>query len=331
MIKPTAFLAALLMSLGAPASSQESSEHTLEVSGIKRHFVAYVPELYQAGGPAVVLLHGAGGSMHSILDPESASLGLWTQLAQDQGVLLLVPNGLDRRGRNGGGRRQLWNHNVRGNDDPVHGDDDVEFLERVVQWARKNHGCDALRIHVCGTSNGGMMALRVLAERPGIFASAVAFCATLPGTPITKPQQGTPLMMVNGTADRLVPFEGLKAGRRRMRSVPDTVKFWVEANVGDPARAVEEAMPDHDADDGCQAIKTTYPVRDSDRPAVVLVRIDGGGHTIPDNREVRHSRMSSRVRGARCRDFRGVELAWSFMQEVAPPNPESADPDEESH
>ncbi len=61
-----------------------------------------------------------------------------------------------------------------------------------------------------GISNGGYMVYRMACERPELFAAFATLSATVPSTYLNscKPSRAIPVLMMNGTADMIVPFYG---------------------------------------------------------------------------------------------------------------------------
>jgi poly(3-hydroxybutyrate) depolymerase len=82
--------------------------------------------------------------------------------------------------------------------------DDVTYLSDVVTAAEQITSIDPTRVYVVGMSNGGMMALRALCDRPDIFAAAVSVAGPYLGTTCTRPTW----LHLAGTADSIVPVSG---------------------------------------------------------------------------------------------------------------------------
>jgi polyhydroxybutyrate depolymerase len=119
------------------------------------------------------------------------------------------------------------------------------------------------------------------------------------------------VLAINGTADRLVPFEGGGVGLLKKRglvlSVAQTVAAWVRAN-GCTAGPDTVLLPDVDPDDGTRVRRETW-TGGSNGSEVVLYTVDGGGHTWPDGT------ARARQFGRTCRDIDATELIWQFFQQ----------------
>ncbi len=84
--------------------------------------------------------------------------------------------------------------------------DDVAFVEAVVADAVAHLGVDPRRVYLVGYSNGGKMALRMLAADPGAFAAVAVYAAT----PLVGVSHGppVPVLLAGGTADPRTPWAG---------------------------------------------------------------------------------------------------------------------------
>jgi polyhydroxybutyrate depolymerase len=179
------------------------------------------------------------------------------------------------------GYRGNWNDARSGSRFParLEGVDDVAFAEAVV----KQHA-DGREVYAAGYSNGGGMVVRLLHERPDLIAGATIIAAQqpapsnflVPGLPVVP----KPVLIVHGTADRIVPYEGgqmaawarfaFKVGGE-MLSAPQTAAYFAERN-GISAPPTTTDVSDE--------ISRTDHRQDGHAP-VRLFTVRGGGHTIP--------------------------------------------------
>ena len=309
-----AIFTGVLCGLVNQSNAQEPIAHTLDVSGIERHYLEYRPTGLQSGAPLVILLHGGMQGMGKVFRPRRKHNRYWMMLADQEEFLLLTPNGTNPDTGDTATDRQHWN-DLRdaakvGNADI----DDVGFIAALIDQAAEKHSINRHRVYVTGASNGGMMTYRLLIERPDLFAAGVAFIANLPKTPVKGAAMPTPIMIVNGTEDRLVPYDGGMIARQRglVRSTADTITYWVGVNGADPAAMQETILPDLNPDDGCRLIRTVYPAPLDGEPVVVLT-MQGGGHKIPSASMPRKSGKPHAIVGRRCHDAEGADLAWSFL------------------
>ena len=143
----------------------------------------------------------------------------------------MLPDGTNRAWNDGRPRDTLLLRK------PQEGIDDVRFLVQLVELLIADGTADKRHIFVTGASNGGMMTYRLLCERANLFAAGAAVIANL-STELAascKPAGGRPMLIMNGTADSLVPWAGgpiTVLGQRRgtVVSAPATFDFWQKAN-----------------------------------------------------------------------------------------------------
>ncbi len=106
------------------------------------------------------------------------------------------------------GIRHAWNAGTCCGSDHQ---DDTAYLVAVVHDAERHLHINPERVYIVGFSNGGMMALRAICERPDIFAAAgvmggdlVAACEPRPGVK----QRPLQVRQLQGGADAVVPYAG---------------------------------------------------------------------------------------------------------------------------
>ena len=243
----------------------------------------------------------------------------WVQLADRQRFLLVVPNGTNGKTGDAHSNRQTWN-DLRSN--PVESQsqaDDVGFVRALLDRLEAEYATDPSRVYVTGNSNGGMMTYRLLLEMTDRFAAAAAFIANIPvetQAPL-PPRRAVPLLIWSGTRDRLMKYDGgeIIGGRGTVRSVPETVAWWVRVNRADTGNAQPGTLPDSDPKDGCRVKRTLYPALTGGAP-VLFYLAEGGGHTMPTQTDYgsEGGPLYKALVGRTCRDVDGADIAWEFMK-----------------
>lgn len=195
--------------------------------------------------------------------------------------------------------------------------DDVGFIRALLDEAAVAFAFDPRRLYVTGASNGGMMTYRLLIELPQRFAAGAAFVANLPAEDdrLRKPVLPTPLMIMNGTEDPLVRWDGGTIGRGRgtARSTLATVQWWIDALDAERAPASVERLPDRDPQDGCEISVAAHAAR-AGGATVAFYTMHGGGHAMPSFRHpIPDTRLVRLLLGPVCRDAEGAEIAWRFF------------------
>jgi polyhydroxybutyrate depolymerase len=314
--------AAQLLKRPAPSADELAAlglqERTLQVAGERRWFLVMAPADRSRPAPVIVLLHGGTQSMRRLFRRQSRASRVWLEIARSNNALLLVPNGTSIATGNPAGNNQSWN-DLRLGTRTAKGDD-VAFISALVAWGHGAYRTDRSRVYVTGASNGGMMTYRLLIERPELFAAGAAFIAALPAerARLSKPAFPTPLMIVNGTQDPLVKWEGGPVGlfpglRGDVMSTPDTVAWWVAANRAARTPDSKTLLPDQYPTDGCRIERHTHLARAGGAPVLFYAML-GGGHASPSPK-YGYDRIPAlrRLLGPPCKDAEGAELAWAFL------------------
>jgi polyhydroxybutyrate depolymerase len=296
-------------------------ENSLVHDSLTRWYRIYTPDPLPEDPALVVFLHGGTLSMRSLFSPLADSSATWFRIAEVEGVVLVVPNGVNPKTGDTYGDDQVWNdlrpYQAEGQSQV----DDVGFILSLLDQISPEIPIDPDRIFVTGASNGGMMTYRLLIEAPERFAAGAAYIANLPvlATPIPDPAHPVPILIGNGTKDLLMPYEGglVAKDRGEVISTEETVAWWVAANKADQDGAVSRILPDINQDDECRIHETIYPADKIGAP-VRFYRMDGGGHTLPgiiSGGKLKRAIIG--LLGPVCQDADGVLLAWEFFQEVS--------------
>lgn len=272
--------------------------------GLARTYLLHVPPRYDAGTgwPLVLALHGGGGRGRSM--PGLTGL---SRLADRHGFLVVYPDGVGRS----------WNDGREEPDIPAQRQrvDDVAFLAALIDALSRRYRVDAARVYATGISNGGFMSQRLACEASTRVAAIAPVAATM-GVELAarcSPARPVPVLMVNGTDDPLVPFQGgqirLPGGQLRpgrIASVADTVALWARHNgcAGSP-RITRE--PDRDPTDGV-TVRREALMGCGGGSEVTLYVMEGGGHVWPGGPQYLPSLIIGRTTG----DI-GSEVIWGFF------------------
>ena len=316
----TTFLCALLFSWGASSSALASTSWTsasLRHDGLERHFRYYLPSERSETPPLVILLHGGTRSMTKLFRRTSGATRAWPELAQTEGFVLMTPNGTNEKTGDPKGNRQNWNDCRTFSPGSAVGSvaDDVGFIQQLIAWSHSNLNVDTARIYVTGASNGGMMSFRLALELSDEIAAAAAFIANMPVKSECSPAIApVPMMIVNGTEDPLIPWEGgtIKNNRGDVLSTQDTLEFWLSTNSANVSQAKTAMLPDTSKRDKSSVRRTYYPAS-THGAEVLFFQVINGGHTIPHPSYVIPRFIRKVLIGEQNRDFDSVQAAWEFL------------------
>ncbi|MFJ6075593.1 alpha/beta hydrolase family esterase [Streptomyces sp. NPDC093065] len=179
------------------ATPAPGTREQLRVDGDIRRYLLHRPAASASDGrrPLVVAFHGRGA--------DAAELRAKTRLdkaATARGMLVAFPEGLGHG----------WGAGTRATKQRPDPGLDVRFTEALVEHLVRTERADPGRVYVAGFSNGGSMALRMAAERPGLLAGAASVSGQLPtGEAAVEPAGPVPVMVVYGADDPVRPLAGL--------------------------------------------------------------------------------------------------------------------------
>ena len=236
----------------------------------------------------------------------------------------MTPNGIHVETGDSDGDRQNWNDcriAVEG-DNGASRADDVGFIARLIGRFISRQHIDADRVYVTGASNGGMMSLRLITEIGDRLAAAVVFIANQPQrTDCPEPRFAVPLMLLNGTDDPLIRWQGgpIRDKGPALMSTPDTLRYWLQVNHGSTQPGETLRLPDTNRRDDSHIERSIYPPLSGGQP-LWFYKVVGGGHTMPSKRH-RVPRIARWLVGNQNRDVEGAALAWDFLRRFRRQNP----------
>jgi polyhydroxybutyrate depolymerase len=279
---------------------------TIGVDGVARTFAAQLSDSRPA--PLVIVLHG-----NTQNGADMSSRTSWPAVAKREHFGVVFPDGLNRAWAD------FRPEGERGGRQAPEGTDDVAFIAHLVEKFVADGIADPKRVYVTGISNGGAMAMTLACQRADLFAAAASVTMNLTdGSAETcHPSRPVPMLIMNGTSDPLIPYDG---GRGTSRFAVDgywstekTVQFWRNVNGCAPEDAASTDLEDRDTSDESTVtrIASTCPQgRD-----VLLYRINDGGHRMPGAfPDTRFSRLVTVLFGPQNHDIDGAETIWDFFK-----------------
>ncbi len=319
-----AVLAVLVGVVAAPvpvAAGTWLEDQSIDHDGLRRWFRVYEPdhEPPAAGYPLLFVLHGGGGGMRSVA--ESGADAEWPEIADEEGILLVVPNGVDPETGDTAGDDQHWN-DCRADAPAVEtGADDTGFIAALINWAAARWPVDSRRVYATGSSNGGMMCYRLALELGDRIAAIAPFIANLPA--VSECRDGghvVPVFICNGDEDgRYMPWAGgciydrVHCTRGRVLSAEETRDFFLRRFHLDPDPRESVDHPDLDPDDGCTVHHDLHG-DGFEGAELAFYRVRGGGHVAPS---IEHRRNPAILRllglGRQDHDVEGAREAWAFL------------------
>jgi polyhydroxybutyrate depolymerase len=288
-----------------PRLSGTIAAGSIVVNGQTRTYQVYVPKGLAPGAPLVLAMHGSGENGTAMRIETGYA---FERLADERGFAVVYPNG-----ENG-----HWNSCEIDRDAQQPGIDDVRFLTALADKFVGDIGTDRTRVFGVGLSEGGYMAIRLALEAPSRFRAVAPVEANLSAPenfqckPVTE--AGASVILIHGTKDRLVPFEGGEGSlifgllkNPKVLSSPATAQYFadLDAIVGRPVTARSISA------DGFGIERSIWS--NGSGAEVELVAIDGAGHVFSQPYY-----RARRILGPSPRDPNAAEVIWAFFERQRP-------------
>jgi polyhydroxybutyrate depolymerase len=295
-------IAALVAALAATSAA---SADTIDIDGVKRSYSLQLPAKRLV--PLVVVLHGKTQRGADMMTRTA-----WPQVAKREGFAVVFPDGLNHAWADA---RTKAGPALRG---PPAGTDDVAFIAKLVEKLVANGTADPRRVYVTGISNGGAMAMTLVCARADLFAAgaSVSMNLTDEAAVTCHPSRPLPMLLMNGTADLLVPYEGGRGSSYYAAdgfwSTDETLAFWRKLNGCETDNADATDLPDRAPAD--QSTVTRISSRCPGGHDVVLYRINQGGHRMPGfSPDARFPKVAASLLGSQNGDIDAAETIWTFF------------------
>lgn len=240
----------------------------IKVDGERRKFKVYYPQNFDENKlyPTVIAMHGRFGNSRN-----TQKLMMLNPIADEMGFIIVYPDGYKRS----------WNDG-RPDAGPASEDgiNDVKFISELIDYLIEDFSVHPDSIYATGMSNGGFMSMRLACE----LNDKIAAFSTVTGSISADfeewcdPQKSVPVMLIAGTVDPLVPYNGGGVGKNNTQVLgfEELFDFW--GNHNQCFNAQTTALPDQ-FDDQTTVEKMYYD--SCSEASVILFKVIGGGHTWP--------------------------------------------------
>ncbi len=275
----------------------------ISVDGLDREYILHLPKSYDGNAqlPLVMVFHGGGGTAKQM-----KSHSKFNKLSDRENFIVVYPNAVDKN----------WSDGRIGDKLPMQRDD-VKFISNLIDTLSAKYKIDTRRVFSTGISNGGFFSFYLALKLSSKILAVAPVTANIPENlkDSYKPEFPVSMLLINGTDDPLVKYDGGpvgfksdEGGRGTSLSTNETIEIWTRNNNCTLNSNVED-IADMDKDDDCKAVKYVYSGC-NEKTEVILVKITGGGHTWPGASQY----LPKFIVGKVCKDFSATEMIWDFFK-----------------
>jgi polyhydroxybutyrate depolymerase len=162
--------------------------------------------------------------------------------------------------------------------------------------------------------------MTLVCARADLFVAGASVIMNLTdeGAVTCHPSRPLPMLIMNGTADPLIPYEGGRGSSYFAAdgfwSTEKTVAFWRQLNGCEADDASLTDLPDRAPAD--QSTATRITSRCPPGHDVVLYRVNDGGHRMPGFApDARFPKVATGLLGPQNGDIDGAETIWAFFSQ----------------
>ncbi len=242
----------------------ESIEHKLIINGTNREFIEYLTGAKEYNKKdLLIVLHGGGRTAENIRNQT-----YFTDIAKSNDLVVVFPNAVGR----------VWEDGRKGFESTK----DIDFINEIASKYRK---LGVKKIMVAGVSSGGILALRMACEGVKGINYFGSIAASLPEGMKCNDNVGNNIIMINGTDDNFVKWEGGDIQRYnnktegRIFSIEETLRLL---GLNNQCVLGKVSSLDINFSDRSYVEKQQFKCKTG---SLLLFKIEGGGHSIPGGKE----------------------------------------------
>ncbi len=217
---------------GARTGMRGKTTRTVTVSGMKRTYVAYLPQAGNASTPVplVYVFHGATQTGQNMYDATE-----YAKLADKENIAVVFPDGQGTSSAAGTGNLAPWNVTdgpalcglgaIVSNANPV----DLPFVDAIRTDIAADQCIDAGHVFATGFSMGGYFSHHIACDRPDFKAAAPHSGATMADLSTCKTNH-VPMIIFHGTSDPLIAPGCDDPNSPAQSGFPPSATLWAKKN-----------------------------------------------------------------------------------------------------
>ena len=246
----------MLLFYGGYDDTVDLPVQTLTYDNIVREYYVSYPENSDSSVPLIINMHGFGS--YAIQQKNYSQMDSY---AHSKGVAVVYPEAINNSWNVGTGRG-------------LNRQDDIGFINVLIDSIATDYNIDLDRIYACGMSNGGYMSYELICS----LSDKITAFGSVTGNFMLNDDQSCsvsreiPLIHIHGTDDRLVDYTD---SRDYAMNTMDSVNYWAKHNQLSELeiQAIDDVVPS----DKTYVEKFTFYRNNSDTK-VVHFKVYNGGH-----------------------------------------------------
>ncbi len=263
------------------------------VDGQTRYYRLHIPPSLNSSDSVPLLL-----ALHQFSDTAKGmeKLTRFNELADKEKFIVAYPQG----------KWRVWKT------DPLP-NEDTRFLEVLIDELLSRYPIDPKRIFATGASAGGMM-IQAFACYSDRFAGIAPVMGSMTRgyAEVRNPKKPIPVLIMHGTADPVVPYDGGETnagpGRRPVfLSAEENAEWWASKNGCNSEPSIRK-LPDSNPKDSFSVEVIEYDCNSS----VLLYKINGGGHTWPGTKNF----YPKFIVGPTAPEPDASQVIWEFFKNI---------------
>tara|TARA_B100001287_G_scaffold259167_1_gene246116 strand:- start:187 stop:1113 length:927 start_codon:yes stop_codon:yes gene_type:complete len=244
---------------------------TINVNGVTREFILYIPSTYDSIDTVPLMLNFHGWTMSA---SDQMNLSDMRALAESEKFILAYPQGTKFKNRFYGSTH--WNV---GSWTTGSTSDDIGFVDKLIDNMSINYNIDLERIYACGYSNGGFFSHELVCNLSNKIAAIGAVSANMSTRTRDNcnPSHPTPVITINGTNDNEVSYTGTNFEGQISHN--EVLNYWINYNQTDLSPIISD-LPNINTADGSEVKLYQYKNGNND-VEIEHFKVINGGHDWP--------------------------------------------------
>ncbi|SDI72492.1 alpha/beta hydrolase family esterase [Natribacillus halophilus] len=267
------------------------TKETINIQGLERSFLYYVPTSYDGNHalPLLLSFHGAGSSAE-----HHSRLTKFHELAERENFFVIYPEATHVNESDPFSKR--WNEGLKDNPAYIAKIDDVSFVQALMSKWQNSYSVDKQRIYTTGFSNGSSFSFRLAIECPNTFTAIAGVAGPLPKHLQSNIEAFPPLIFIMGDADPVVPFSAADAAGEKSFVISGLLgaRECAEIVAYRSNHTKTERLSPLELQDPTRIEQTKYMGQD-ETTLVTFYHVKGGGHTWPGGPKVQSPASNGKV------------------------------------